>query len=345
MPADKNRSEFDLEHIAAVCDDAFNTIRAHTIPAEARTIRGMPAVPAPDEAHQLAALKALRRVGYSAFPLPPAPRHDLRNEPHDEPRQQPWDETVRWIRVRGWDLYALNRRLDELTATAHQLESDLPLNVGRAIDTYAISADQPDLDAPGYKAAIQLRAQLRDQVRQTTGPHVPYDPDLLPTNARHADLLKRVRAQEHRVDDLISRTWLLATDGVGHYRHFHVRYPPTLARDLALTKALKPTADLAQRDTIITAMQWAREQGHGDAIAYAHWYGATYRTFRHGPTPAVGYETWRTRMDPGPHPAAVAARDTPAADQAGPPALDTNDTENADRTAERHAVRQGRRPS
>lgn len=290
---------FDLDHLHAVCDSALHTAGRDPRPVDVRATLGGVYIAAPDEPGRLAVMPALRRVGYFA-------------SPSDAPAATERD--AEWIRVDGWYQDALERRFDGLTVAAHRLTRDLPDNVGHAIDTYATMCDLTDLDAPKWRAAAQLRTQLRDQATATTGPHAPYDRDRPPEDPLLARLLDRVRTQEHRVDDLISRTWFTALNGIERYTSVVHGHPPTIARDHTIAAALDANADQDRRDTAITVMQWAREEGHGDAVAYAHWYAHTYGTSEDGPDPADAYDTWRQRTElptADDHPTAIAAHDLP----------------------------------
>ncbi|HEY3684780.1 MAG TPA: hypothetical protein VGL93_17220 [Streptosporangiaceae bacterium] len=326
---DRSASELDIEHITAVCDDAAHQaspgaahIRLHAVQNAVYTAMGT------DEQH-LAATHTLRRVGYHVDPSP---------DPGHQPPLQ------RWIRVDGWSHDALTRRLDALTATAHQLAETLPINVAHAINTYTTISDLSDLDDPQYQAAAQLRTQLKEHVTATTGPHAPYNPDRLPHDPDLTALLKRVRAAEHRVDDLISRTWINAADAIGRYSLLSATHSPTLASAYALIDSLNPAFETTRRDTIITVLEWARAAGHGDAITYAHWYADTYETCENGPHPATAYTTWRNRgqpTDPA-HPPTIADHDHPR-DAERP--IDNPETITENRTNERNSSSRGRRAS
>lgn len=323
---------FDLEHLHAVCDNALHSAGRDPSSVDVRATLGGAYIALPDQSDRLAAMHALRRVGYFAVPSgPPATTA----------------QDAEWIRVDGWYHDALERRFDGLTVTAHRLTRDLPDNVGHAIDTYATMCDLADLDAPKWRAAAQLRTHLRDQVTAATGASVPYDLNRPPEDPLLARLLDRVRAQEHRVDDLVSRTWFSALNGIERYTGIVHWHPPTIARDHAIAAALDANADQNRRDTTITVMQWAREEGHGDAVAYAHWYTRTYGTCEDGPDPVAAYDSWRhrTEMRAGDdHPTTIAARDLPEPTAPTQTAIDMPASNTDYRTNERSST-PGRRAS
>lgn len=313
--------QLDVEHIAAVCDEAVRAVDTGSEPARAHSTTLATYVALPTQAHQLTAMTALRRVGYQAETMT---------------NTQPPITT--WIRVTGWDRDALARRLNGLTVAAHQLTRDMADNVAHGIDAYATIADLPEIEAPQYRAAASLRTRLRDQVTATTGPRAPYNPDRLPADPELAALLQRVRAQEHRVDDLISRTWLTAIDAIAHYAGARDDAPHGSVRDEALTHALNHGLDWAERDTIISVIEWAREAGHGDAIAYAHWYAHAYGATTNPPDPAVAYDAWHDHAA-AQHPAAVAAHDHPTNRPGGTPG-DIHSTEHTIDAAHNQAQNQ-----
>lgn len=301
QPGPQSSARFDAEHIAAVCDEA---IRAVDTGAEGASVQSTPMaayVVPPTEAHHLTAMTALRQVGYAAATMP-----------------SPQPPITTWIRITGWDRDALARRLDGLTVTAHQLTRDLADNVAHAIDAYAAIADLPEIDAPSCRAAANLRTKLRDQATAATGPRVPYNPGLLPAHPETSALLQRVRAQEHRVEDLISRTWLTATDAIARYAGLNDDDTFGATRAEALTDTLNQGIDWAKRDTIIGVLEWAREAGHGDAVAYAHWYAHTYHGQDDPPEPAVAYDAWHDHTI-AQHPAVIAAHDHPSGGLASVP--------------------------
>lgn len=339
QPELRPESGFDLEHIAAVCEESIRALDTGAEPARAHATPSAAYVALPARPHQLTAMTALRHVGYHAEPM-------TSGQPPITP----------WIRVTGWDHDALARRLDALTVTAHQLTRDLPDNIAHAIDTYATIADLPDIDAPQHLAAGRLRARLREQATTATGPHAPYNPDRLPADPELAQLLTRVRTHEHRVEDLISRTWLTSLEAVAAYAGRRKEHPHHLARAQALAHTLNHGIGQTKRDTIITVLEWAREAGHGDAIAYAHWYAHTYGTTTNGPDPATAYEPWRDHAT-AQHPAAIAAHDHPNGRPASAPGsapgdihvtentIDAADYQAQNQTHVRNTPQSGRRAS
>ena len=318
---------FDREHLTVVCHEGLRAA-GHDPAGVAVNLTGSPAyIAGLDERRLNAALQALRRVGYYAY----RSNAHLSQEP-DRPL----------IRVDGWHSQALQRRLDALTVTARRLADDLPDNLGHAIDTYDATSDHPDIEAPRYRAAAQLRAQLRQQVTATVGVHAPYDPDRMPTDRPVAELLEKVRDRENRVSDLISRTWLTAIDAIERYHGLRWQHTPSAARDYAITDTLNSGEGWMRRDTVVAVIQWAREAGHGDAVAYGRWYGETFGQLEDGPDIVATYETWRRRTaGPDVHPVATAGRDLP--DGVRPTDLDRPASTTEYRTNERtHAESRGR---
>ena len=320
---------FDREHLTVVCQDGLRAAGQSPSGVSVNLTSSPAYIAGLDEPRLGVALMALRRVGYYAY----RGNAHLSEEP-DRPL----------IRVDGWHSHALQRRLDALTVTARRLTDDLPDNLGHAIDAYASMSDLPDIEAPRYRAAAQLRAQLRQRVTATVGAHAPYDPDRTPTDRPVALLLAKVRDRENRVSDLISRTWLTAIEAIERYQSLAWQHAPGVARDYALTDTLNTGEAWMRRDTVVTVIQWAREAGHGDAVAYGRWYGETFGRLEDGPDIVATYDTWRRRTTGADaHPAVTAGRDHPEGSR--PRDLDSSPPTNEYRTYERTSIESRRRTS